>query len=132
MTKKPGKPKHARANGKGRNDTEQYLKLSYQMVRSPAWRSLSGPAVKVFLELRTRFNGANNGKLSLSLDEGTRVLGIGKMTVSRALGELQEKGFIAKTKQGFWYGRMATEYAVTDKSLRGEPPTHAWRHWRPP
>lgn len=125
------KPKHAKPNGKGRNDAEQYFKLSYQMARSPAWRSLSGAAVKVFLEIRCRFNGGNNGALTLSLDEAARLLGLGKATVARAMEELQEKGFIVKTKQGFWYGRQASEWAVTDKSVDGALPTNAWRQWKP-
>ena len=125
------KRKFPKPNAKGRSDQEQYFRVTYQMARSPAWRSLSGPAVKVFVELRCRYYGGNNGHLSLSLDEASRLLGIGKATASRALTELQDKGFIVKTKQGHWYGRMATEFAVTDKSHDGQPPSHKWRQWRP-
>ena len=46
---------------------DQYFGLFYAMARSLAFRSLSGAALKVFLEVRTRFNGGNNGELSLSL-----------------------------------------------------------------
>lgn len=56
----------------------QYAPLSYDLLKSPAWRSLSGAAVKVFLELRTRFHGANNGRLILSLEKAARLLGMGK------------------------------------------------------
>jgi hypothetical protein len=34
--------------------------------------------VKVFLELRTRFHGANNGHLILSMEEAARMLNLGK------------------------------------------------------
>ncbi len=121
----------SKVNAKGRNDTEQYVKISYRMLRSPAWRSLGGPAVKVYFELRTRYMGSNNGQLTLSLDEAARLLKIGKATVGRALIELQVKGFIVMTKRGRWYGRQATEYAVTDKPLNGIPATNSWKHWRP-
>ncbi len=123
--------KGRRVNAKGRNDGEQYVKLSYRMLRSDAWRSLGGPAMKVYFELRTRFNGGNNGQLTLSLDEAKRLLKLGKATVGRALTELQAKGFIVMTKRGQWYGRQATEYAVTDKPVKGLPATNAWKHWRP-
>jgi hypothetical protein len=73
---------------------DQYFGLFYAMARSLAFRSLSGAALKVFLEVRTRFNGGNNGELSLSLDEAARLLGIGKGTAQRAFAELQEKGFL--------------------------------------
>lgn len=100
------------------------------MARSEAWRSLSGGAVKVFIELHTRFHGGNNGKLNLSLDEGARILQLGKATVVRALAELTEKGFIKLKKRGRWYGRKASEYALTTKSCEGQPSTNEWRRWR--
>ena len=120
-----------KVNAKGRNDSEQYVKLSYRMLRSDAWRSLGGPAVKVYFELRTRYMGGNNGQLTLSLDEAARLLKLGKATVGRALTELQAKGFIVMTKRGKWYGRQATEYAVTDKPVNGLPATNAWKNWGP-
>jgi len=118
--------------GKRRDKQEQYLTLSYPMLRSDAWRSLSGAAVKVWLELRTRYHGGNNGKLALSLDQGAKLLGLGKATVKRALEELEKKGFVVRTKRGQWYGRQASLYRTTDKGADGALPTYAWKHWRAP
>lgn len=121
-----------RHNRTGRSDGgEQFLAIPYAMALSPAWCSLSPPAVKVFIALACRFNGANNGKLSLSLDEGARLLALGKATVHRALNELQAKGFVVMTRKGRWYGRLATEFALTTKSFNGMPATNDWRRWRP-
>ena len=76
-----------RLNAKGRNIGDgQYAQLSYGFLQSAAWRSLSGPAVKVWLELRTRFHGTNNGQLIFSLEEGKRLLGLGKMNRSGFVG----------------------------------------------
>src|SRR3546814_1162748 len=91
------------------------------MAQSIAFRSLSGAALKVFIELRCRYNGGNNGALTLSMDEGARLLGISKMTVHRALKELQEKGLVKMTRRGQWYGRVATTWATTD--VRSEEQT---------
>lgn len=120
-----------RPNATGRNDTERFMPITYSMARSLAWRSLSGPAVKVYVELRSRFNGGNNGDLSLSLDEAARLLNVGKATAKRAFDELEAKGFVVMTKRGHWYGRMATTWAATDRSLNGAIPTNAWRQWSP-
>ncbi len=68
----------------------------------------------------------------MSLDEGAKLLNIGKASVCRSLRELEEKGFIKLTKRGQWYGRMASEFAVTDKSMNGNYPTNDWQNWRPP
>jgi IclR helix-turn-helix domain len=114
-------------NQKGRNEAEQYAVVTYAMLHSPAWRSLSGPAVKVFLELRTRFYGGNNGRLILSLEEASRLLGLGKGTVYRALIELQEKGFVLRTRKDHWYGRQASTWAVVDKPIEGMGAVQGWK-----
>lgn len=128
---KPGKRRGRRINAKGRNDTEQFVAVPYNMARSAAFRSLHGPALKVWMELRSRYNGRNNGGLSLSLDEGAKLLAMSKTTVGRTFVELEEKGFIVMTRRGRWYGRLATAWAVTDRSHNGHLPTNAWKHWRP-
>lgn len=121
-----------------RKDKEgQYVNLSYFQLRSVAWRSLSGAAIKVLLELHTRFNGTNNGRLFLSLNEAAQALGMGKATVQRAYVELEQKGFIVKTRPGNWYQRQAHEWRLTTKPLiksngKRETATFDWKQWRPP
>lgn len=118
-----------------RPEEGQYTPLPYAFLKSEAWRSLSGAAVKVFLELHTRFNGGNNGKIHLSMNEAAEALGLGKATVQRAFSELQEKGFIALTCPGNWYHRKAHEWRLTTKTtqaVRGNiAATNEWRDWRP-
>ena len=127
--RKSGYRRHV--NGKGRNDHEQYASLSYPFLLSTAWLSLSGAAVRTWLLMRTRFNGFNNGKITLSLEEAARILHVSKATVHTALAELEDRGFVVCMKRGQWYGRRASEWAVTDKGVAGSPPTNAWRQWRP-
>jgi DNA-binding transcriptional ArsR family regulator len=107
-------------------DKGQFLRLPYFNLKHPSWRSLSGAAVRVYLELRTRYNGVNNGDLSLALEEGARLLRMAKATVQRALKELEAKGFLKMHRQGRWYGRLATTWVLTDEPYRGEPPTRDW------
>lgn len=123
-----------RHNNKGRSKGGgQYVPLPYAMLRHDTWRSLSGPAVKVFLELRSRYTvrgdgSDNNGALTLSLDEAARVLKIGKATAQRALRELEKAGFVRMVERGKWYGHRASEYAVTDRPLKGKPASRDWQH----
>jgi hypothetical protein len=124
--------RRSRVNAKGRNKGEgQYVNLPYELLNSEAWRTLSGPAIKVFFELRTRFHGGNNGKLHLSLQEAADLLGLGKATVQRAFDQLEERGLVVCTKRGHWYGRRASEWAVFDKGIDGGSPSYAWKQWRP-
>ena len=50
---------------KGKRPEEgQYAPLPYALLKSPAWRALSGPATKVFLELHTRHHGPTTASCS--------------------------------------------------------------------
>lgn len=125
------KPYRRRVNATGRNDGYQYAKITYAFLRSPAWLSLSGPAARLWLHLRARYNGSNNGRLILSLEEGARDLHLGKATVQAAFKELESKGFVICKRRGHWYGRRASEWAVTDVPIDGAVPTNEWRDWKP-
>lgn len=123
--------------GKTKQSKEgQYIPLSYAQLKSKAWRSLSGAAVKVWLELHTRFNGGNNGSLTLSMAEAAERLGIGKATVQRAFIELQDKGFLVLVKEGDWYRRRAHEWRLTTKPVQDAKgksvATNDWRSWQLP
>jgi hypothetical protein len=116
-----------------RSQDGQYIPLSYAQLKSTAWRSLSGAAVKVWLELHTRYNGGNNGTVRLSLNEAVKALGISKGTAQRAFVDLEEKGFIALTTPGAWYHRRAHEWRLTTKRAdtgKGtQVATNDWLHW---
>lgn len=123
--------------GKGKKgDGAQYLPLPYAQLKSSAWRSLSGAAVKLWLELHTRYNGGNNGKIHLSMNEAAEILGLGKATVKRAFDELTDKGFLVLEARGDWYSRRAHDWRLTSKPMqnaRGKtPPTLDWVHWKAP
>lgn len=113
----------------------QYAPLPYALLKSDAWRSLSGAAVKVWLELHTRFNGSNNGKVHLSLNEAAEILGLGKASVQRAYVELEEKGFLKLERRGNWYSRRAHDWRLTTKPMHRtnckEAPTQDWATWKP-
>lgn len=126
------KRRKRKTNATGRNEGgEQYLPISYRMAQTKAFRSLTGTTLKVWIELRTRYNGHNNGLVSLSLREAAELLGMSQTTAQRALIELEEKGFIKRRTRGSWYGRKAAEFILTDRSYDGHEPTRDWQRWRP-
>ena len=127
------KTKGNKPNRKGRRKGEpQFIPIPHTMAQSDAWRSLSGGAVKVWIEIRSWYNGANNGQLSLSYGRAHKLLGMSRSTVKRAFDELIDKGFLIKRREGHWYGRLAAEYIVTDQSFDGVPATRDWQKWKPP
>jgi hypothetical protein len=119
---------------KRRDKEGQYTSLPYAQLKSEAWRSLSGAAIKVWLELHTRFNGGNNGNVRLSMNEAVKALGISKGTAQRAFIELEQKGFIALQNPGNWYHRKAHEWRLTTKRMQTakgvQAATNDWQSWR--
>ncbi len=112
------------------------MPLPYAQLKSDAWRSLSGSAVRLWLELHTRYNGGNNGALMLSYAEAGEILGMGKATVQRAYAELVDRGFLVLEREGNWYHRRAHEWRLTTKPMQNAKgkvmATQDWRSYRPP
>ena len=110
----------------------KFVRLGDGLLTSEAWRSLSGSAVRYYVELRRRYNGSNNGHLFLSLDEAKNLLHIGKATGLRAQTELVEKGFIRMTRKGGFHQRRASTWALTDEAVPPTPPSYDYKSWRRP
>ncbi len=106
----------------------QWIELPYGMIHHDSFRALSGPAVKVWLELRSRYNGGNNGRLTLSYREAADLLGMGKTTAQRTFAELESADFIELATEGDWYGRKAHEWRATDIPHDGKHATRDWQH----
>lgn len=106
-------------------------------MRSDAWRSLSGSAVKVLLALAALEKGDNNGEFFLSARTGAELTGLGKNAVNRALHELQEKGFIYCAERGGFSrktphaARWGLTWAAGPKGSEHRAPSHAYEKWRP-
>ncbi len=117
---------------KGINEsTERFVKLTYPLIESEAWKWLRPMSKAVYIELKHRYNGLNNGKISLSLSEAAHILKASKSSISTALKQLETHGFIKLVKKGYFTGRKASEYALTDEQLDGYSPTREWRRWQP-
>jgi hypothetical protein len=91
-----------RAKGRGQDKRgrslrgERFVKLEHWLLRTPAWRSLTPVARALYIELAQRYNGANNGEISLSVREAAELVHIAKDTASKSFHELEEKGFVRR------------------------------------
>jgi len=87
--------------------------LPRKMIRSQEWKNL-GPAAKIlYIHLKGKYNGHNNGEIRLYYSELRGIQGLlSPSTVSKAFKELEEEGWIKRTKLGGFY-RCINEYELT-------------------
>lgn len=92
-----------------------FLQLHHDMIKHSAWGSLSGHAVKLYVELGLKYNGSNNGNLEATINQ-MKLRGFrSSSTLDKAKKELISKGFIIVTRRG---GRnKPTLYALTSFAL---------------
>ena len=64
------------------------------------------------------------------MGDAAELLKASKSTIQKALKELEEHGFIKRVRCGYFTGRKASEYALTDERLDGHAPTNEWKYWR--
>lgn len=77
-----------------------FLWLPDFLIFDPAFGSLSGNAVKLFIEIAKEYNGKNNGDLSATWNTLNKRGFKSRGTINKALKELRAKGFIELTRQG--------------------------------
>ena len=125
-------PNRQDKRGRTKYPDGRYIVMLFSMMQSDQYRALSGPALKVLHELTTRFNGLNNGDLSLGLEQAATLLRIGKATASKAFKELEDSGFLRRNVTGSWIKGHATTYWITFIQNKGEARTNDWQSKVPP
>ena len=118
-----------------RERPERYWSVGRYLLESEAWKSLSANARAVYIDIRMRYYGSNNGRIGYSVRAARAALAIGLGTASRAIGELEDRGFIAATKRGTFRlkVRHASEWRLTDLvcNVTGDLPTKDFMRWQP-
>lgn len=102
---------HSRIKQKSRRESGSFCALPHSILESPEYATLSAKAVKCLLDIFGQFRGSNNGDLGANWKEMSKRGWKSRDTLTRALGELTESGFILKTRQGG--RRKCSLYAVT-------------------
>jgi helix-turn-helix protein len=115
---------------------ERYVMLMHWMLKSEAWNACNAVERAIYLLLALRYNGQNNGTISLSVREIADNLKIGKTTASMAIKGLVEKGFIVVMKKGAFSRkcRHATEWRLTEYPchVTGARASREYMRWNDP
>lgn len=117
-----------------RKGGSKFVALYRWMTESDAWLSLSPNARSTYLLFGERYNGFNNGSISLSIRQIARGLGVGKNAAHAALLDLVDRRFIEVVKpSGFnRKDRTATEYRLTEHKCNrtNRPASKAFMKWK--
>lgn len=114
-----------------------FTPMLFRTMDTPAWLALSVYAKALYPAMKRRagVNGSKNGQFSLSVREAAEYLGCNKNTATKALHELQAKGFAVPNQIGALGANglgNASVWRVTDV---GTPDRHAatceFLQWQP-
>jgi hypothetical protein len=124
-------------DAKGRlkkNPDKFFVQVPNQWFQHPskAWLSLPQGAKSLWIIIRSYYNGINNGNIFLSVRHATKLLGCAKGSTESWFKELEAKGFIKRTKQGYLglEGKgVAATWEMTHLGRGGERPTKDFLKW---
>ncbi len=130
--KRPWKGRGHNRTGRSRGG-DRFVKLEHWMLKSPAWRALPPAARALYVALAQRYNGLNNGQISVSVREAARDVNIAKDTASKTFHQLEAIGFIRCHVCGSfnWKLRHATTWILTEFPVGEEAATKDFMSWAP-
>ena len=124
-----GKPYKSKKKGAGR-----HVQLPEWLQASEAWATLKPGPRALYVELKRRYNGTNNGRIFLSHRDAAKALNVTmKDTVTGYFKELSERCFITTTKGGHLGPSgigQAAKYALQEEPLHGKPAAKGFIAWR--
>ena len=92
-----------------------FVGLTNRTLRTTAWRTLSAKAKILYLHLKGKYNGSNNGDISLHYSELEDIEGLkSSSTQCNAFRELEQKGWAKRTQHGGMF-RYQNKYELTWK-----------------
>lgn len=120
------------AKGRSKGDG-RFIRVFHHMLNTDAGQSLTPHEMAALIRIMQRYNGDNNGRISMSSREAAKQANMNKNTAAKALKSLVNKGFlVVRTPSGFnQNGRKAAEYEITcfSPGLK-KPAKNSFQDWR--
>lgn len=102
----------------------RFLNIPQKLIESHAYRALDWTSRCLFIDLRTKYNGYNNGNINASLASLRAQGWVSSATLSKCLRQLESVGLIQKTRKtvGVENGsKMCNLYRFTDLPVNDHP-----------
>ena len=130
--RRPRRGRRVDATGRSIGPT-RFLKLEHWILKTPAWQSLPSASRALYVEIAQRYNGGNNGEISMSVREAAHLIHVAKDTATKSFHELEAKGFIQRNLCGSfnWKLRHATTWILTEHAVLDKDATKEFARWVP-
>ena len=84
--------------GKKKNRLPPFVAILKEMLKSPAWLSITNASRVAYVHLKSKSVSANNDEITLSFLEMEKIMQ--RKTFAGALKQLEKHGFIVREKRG--------------------------------
>jgi hypothetical protein len=113
---------------RGPKSKRRFIQIFSNVKRSAAYHGLSLGARSALFELLDKYNGNNNGMISMGVRELQDRLNCSMRSACNFLHELDDAGLARPTKVGAWRGKQVTQWRLTFYvcHLTGELPVTQW------
>lgn len=113
-------------------------------AKCDAYRSLNTFARCLLMEFKRKYNGQNNGGITMSVREAEGLIGCSNKPVPLAFAQLIDRGFIKLIERGSFGNKvrlngslrastwLLTEYAIDEPVRVAAAPTREFMRWRRP
>ena len=119
-------------------ETQPFVQVLKPTLQEPAWKDLTFGARCLYVTIKSFFNGENNGRIFLGVRKAAAELGASRSSTERWFLELENHGFIVKTKPASLgsYGKgRATCWRLTELGYQFESkqgrPSREYKEWMP-
>lgn len=99
---------------------QQYIAQNVEMIRSAAYETLSGNAVKLLIQMQTHWRMYE--PIAYSVTEAQTRVGCSRGKAHEALRELETHGFIKLMLDGHFYKQLARKWRLTFREYNNQNP----------
>ena len=127
----------SKADHKGNPKKEPpHLRLYEWLTESKAWKDLSTRDRALYILLKQKYRGINNGRIILSVRQACENLHVGKTAAAESFASLEAHGFVEIVIRGSFEGRKdgrATEWRLTEHNcdVSGDLASKRFMSWEP-
>lgn len=119
---------------KGKKGAGRHVQLSEHLQASEAWASLKPGPRALYIELKRRYNGRNNGAIVLSYRDAAQAINVSRNTVGPYFADLEERGLIAMTRAPYLGPSgigQASLWALQEvPTVDGKPARRSFQNWK--